>query len=189
MTLTLSTPANKIRPTEDGADSKALSDATEDSTGPGPAGPPLTHTMKGIIDSVTTGYLAALDPDAPPYPWKIEADLIDLTNLEFGLENLGRSGTNKLTLLKALLPGQVAQILATVHRVVRLIPSHHKDAIPNDKDPLVIYRPQSDIYLHSTDAITAAAAQYSNGGVQCQKDMMAALRVHAPHLRHGTSHE
>lgn len=199
MTVNSLSPEERIRPTEGGADPEAFAGATENSTGSGPAGPLWPRTYNAIVESVATKHLASLNPDCPPHPRQIEADLLDLTNKELRIENAGRvaevgknadaNSKNQLQLLRTLSHSQVAQILAVLHRVVRLIPSHDEDAIPNDNDPLVIYRPQSGVYLNSTDAIAAAAARYANGGLQFQKDMMAALRVHAPHMRHGTSHE
>lgn len=189
MTPSLTSPTKRIRPTDGGADPKAFGGATSNATGTGPAAPLQPTTLKGIIDTVTTSYLAALDPGAPPHPWMVEKELVSLTNKELTLENLGRSTGNKMTLLQGLSHVQVARILTQLHRVVRLIPSHDEEAMPSDEDSLVIYRPQSGIYVRSNDAIAAVAAKYSSGGVQFLKDVIAALRVYAPLMRHGTSRD
>ena len=189
MTATLSAPAKKIRPTEGEADPKAFVGAKSNTTETTSDAPLNPITVSAIINSVAAKYLGTLDPDSAPHPMRIEAELLRLTNNELTTVNSSLERRDQHMLLKTLLPGQVAQILATVHRVVRLIPSYEKDMVPNDKDPLLIYRPQNGIYLRSNDAIAAAAAKYSNGGVQFHKDLAAALRVHAPHMRHGTTSE
>ena len=199
MTVTFDPDEKEVRPTDSGADSEAFGGATSNINGLDPA--PLAHakTLNAIIDSAATTYLLALDPDDPPHPFLVESDLIDQTNGALRLENMrrvsaagegaDRNNRNELPLMKVLSPSQVAQVLVRLHRVVRLISSDEGGAIPSDNDPLVIYRPLSGIYIRSEDAIAAAAAKYSSGGVQFLKDVNAALRVHAPHLRLGTSRE
>lgn len=199
MALTTPPLERKIRPTEGGADSNAFGGASFKFNGSGRSAPSVLRTSNAITDSATARYLASLDPNDPPHHWEVEADLIELTNNELRIENAGRAAAvgqkadanqkNQIPLLRMLSHDQVAQILAHLHRVVRLIPSHAQDAVPSDNDPLVIYHPQSGIYLRSNDAIVAAAAKYAGGGVQFQKDVLASLRVHARQLRHGTSHE
>lgn len=198
MTTLTSEGAEKIRPTDGGADSQAFGGAMANNT-EYEATRPIPRSYNAIIDASTSAYLDALDPGKPPHPWNVEADLLDSTNRELRIENAGRKpGTgkrpdandaNQLPLLRTLTSIQVARVLAHFHRVIRLTPIRGGRNVTDDKDPIVVYDAGRGVYTHSIDEITRLASLYALPTASFLRDLDTALRVHTPRVSQRSTHE
>lgn len=135
-----------------------------------------------ITRSVTAEYLAGLDPKNPPTPAVIEQSLIDLVNNHYVLENAGRRAGNKIILLKKLSCNQVAQVMLTLHKVVRIAPSGKNT--DRDYDMLAIYAADGDdrgVYLTSDDSFRTVARLYNYElSINDFKEIHATLKDAAP---------
>jgi len=142
----------------------------------------MARPQNDIIRSVTTDYLATLDPKSPPTPATIEKTLIDLVNGEIFVENTGRDRDNRITPLRTLTTSQIAQVMLRLHRVVRIAPSG-KNSDP-DLDMLAIYAASGDeqgIYLTSDDIFRTVARGYNYSlTTKDFKEVQAALTDGAP---------
>lgn len=144
----------------------------------------MAKTQNEILKQVTTTYLATLNPARLPTPATIEETLIAATNKEYTLENLGRTGSHRINLLKSLTFSQVAQILITLHRVARIAPSGKNT--DRDYDLLAIYvadGPDEGIYATSEDQIRGIARLYNRElTINDSREVMTVLREEAPRL-------
>lgn len=135
-----------------------------------------------ITRSVTAEYLAGLNPKKPPLPAVIEQTLLDLVNNHYVLENAARRPGNKIFLLKKLSCNQVAQIMLTLHRVVRIAPSGKNT--DRDYDMLAIYAADGDdkgVYLTSDDSFRSVARLYNYElSINDFKEVHATLKDAAP---------
>lgn len=154
-----------------------------------PHEPPERHltmakTQNEITKQVTTQYLASLQGMKLPSPATIEETLIALTNNEFSIENVGRQGTHKINLLKRLSFSQVAQILITLHRVVRIAPSGKNT--DRDLDLLAVYVDHGEdagIYATSEDHIRSIGRLYNRElTINDAREVMTVLREEAPRV-------
>jgi putative DNA primase/helicase len=144
----------------------------------------MAKTQNEISVQATSKYLASLDPDRLPTPATIEESLIAATNAEFEVENNGRYGPHKILLLKRLSFAQIAQILISLHRVVRIAPSGRNT--DRDLDLLAIYVDRGEdegIYATSEDYIRAVARQYNRElTINDAREVMTVLREEAPRV-------
>jgi putative DNA primase/helicase len=144
----------------------------------------MAKTQNEITKQVTTKYLAGLDLAKLPTPATIEESLIAATNKEFMVENTGRTGTHRINLLKRLSFSQVAQILITLHRVVRIAPSGKNT--DRDYDLLAIYVADGEdegIYATSEDQIRSIARWYNRElTINDSREVMTVLREEAPRV-------
>lgn len=151
------------------------------------------HSLKGLgmktynqlIDEATQEYLASLDKDNIPTHFELEAQLIAATNAAFLLENTKiNKKEHEHKFIKQLTFSQVAQILITLHNVVKIAPSD-KNTDP-DYDLLAIYEPSGDntgIYLTSEDQIRSFARLYNHElTINLSKEVFAILRERAPRV-------
>lgn len=139
-------------------------------------------TQNEIINAVTTDYLASLAPGKDPAT--VERELLAETNLQFEMQNNARSKANQISLLRQLAFAQIAQILISLHRVVRIAPSDKNT--DRDYDLLAVYEdsgPDKGIYVTSEDQIRAIARRYDRGlTINGSKEVMAVLREEAPRV-------
>ncbi|MET0885009.1 MAG: phage/plasmid primase, P4 family, partial [Mycetocola sp.] len=144
----------------------------------------MANTQNEITKQVTTKYLAGLDLARIPTPASIEESLIAATNKEFTVENTGRTGTHRINLLKRLSFSQVAQILITLHRVVRIAPSGKNT--DRDYDLLAIYVDSGEdegIYATSEDQIRGIARLYNRElTINEAREVITVLREEAPRV-------
>lgn len=144
----------------------------------------MAQTQNEITKQVTTSYLATLDPAKPPSAATIEESLIAATNKEFAVENSGRTGNHRINLLKRLSFSQVAQILITLHRVVRIAPSGKNT--DRDYDLLAVYVADGEdrgIYATSEDQIRSIARRYNRElTINEAREVMTVLREEAPRV-------
>lgn len=144
----------------------------------------MAQTQNEITKQVTTKYLATLDPAKLPSAATIEESLIAATNKEFMVENTGRTGNHRINLLKRLSFSQVAQILTTLHRVVRISPSGKNT--DRDYDLLAIYVASGEdegIYATSEDQIRSIARWYNRElTINEAREVMTVLREEAPRV-------
>lgn len=190
---------DRVRPADGEADPKAFGGAHLNINKLEPVAPPSVRSYNAIITSTTTEYLAKLDPDDPPHPWTVEADLLKATNAWLRLENTERSRDagagadfntrNHLSLLKTLTASQVAQILVTLHRVVRLVAAQARKEIRSDHDSIAMYVPLAGIYVRSEDTIRTVAARYNSGTGHFYKDVLTHIRVQAPNVTTDSAHQ
>lgn len=142
------------------------------------------RTENEIIADVTADYIVDLDPAALPPAVQIERELIAATNFAFGAENVNRVQGNKITLLKTLHFTQVAQLMISLHHVVKVAPSG-KNSDP-DFDLLAIYCPSgrdAGIYLTAEDDIRRVARGYNRQLTTVQfREVFTVLREAAPRV-------
>lgn len=141
-------------------------------------------TQNEIIARSTKNYLAGIDPEDPPAPAQVEADLLAITNMHLGAENALRKRDNKLPLLKTLTFTQVADIMIHLHRVVKITPAGKNT--DSDYDLLAIYCPAGEaegVYLTSEDQIRSVARRYNRElTINGAKEVFAVLRENAPQV-------
>lgn len=140
------------------------------------------ETINSIHRRVTAEYLATLNPLAPPTPHQIEETLLDLLKIEIEAANAVRQKDDKIRLPSALMPVEIAQIMARLHNICRIsCAGENADA---DYDLLAIYcdsGPDEGTYTLSTDVFMQLARQYSYGLTQKDFDeIMFALRTMVP---------
>lgn len=144
----------------------------------------MATTQNEITKQVTTKYLSSLNLKNLPSPATIEESLIAKTNKEFALENTGRQGTHKINLLKRLSFSQVADILITLHRVVRIAPSGKNT--DRDLDLLAVYVDSGEdegIYATSEDHIRSIGRLYNRElTINDAREVMTVLREEAPRV-------
>jgi putative DNA primase/helicase len=144
----------------------------------------MAKTQNEITKQVTKKYLDSLDPKSPPSTATIEESLIAATNNEFTIENVGRTGTHRINLLKRLSFSQVAEILITLHRVVRIAPSGKNT--DRDYDLLAMYVADGEdtgIYATSEDQIRSIARWYNRElTINESREVMTVLREEAPRV-------
>lgn len=144
----------------------------------------MAKTQNEIIRQVTTNYLASLSHLTPPSPSLIEEQLLDQVNAEFEIENTAYKGADRFTRLKRLTFSQVAQLLITLHKVVRVAPSDMNT--DRDYDLLAIYVDEGEdegIYATSEDHIRSVARLYNRElTLNEAKEVMAVLHEDAPRV-------
>lgn len=154
----------------------------------------MASTQNEILQQVTTRYLASLDMKKLPSPSVIEEELIEATNKEFRIENAGRAAhlaksadaneRNQIGLLKKLTFSQTAQILTTLHKVVRIAPSGKNT--DRDYDLLAVYvsdGPDEGIYATSEDQIRSVARLYNRElTINEAKEVLTVLREESPRV-------
>ncbi|WP_311245307.1 MULTISPECIES: phage/plasmid primase, P4 family [unclassified Microbacterium] len=144
----------------------------------------MAKTQNEITKQVTTKYLASLQGGKLPSPATIEETLLAETNKEFNVENAGRQGTHKINLLKRLTFSQIAQILITLHRVVRIAPSGKNT--DRDLDLLAMYVDRGEdkgVYATSEDHIRSVGRLYNRElTINESREVMTVLREEAPRV-------
>lgn len=147
----------------------------------------MANPQNTIIAEATAAYLDRLDPASPPPAEQVEKELLDRTNGEFTIENVGREPKHRIRLLQTLTSYQVAQIVVRLHGVVRLYSQSveaHDEPTPDDNDPLLVWEPQRGVYVRSDDAIGRVSALYNGGGDErFHKETLSTLRRIAPYVR------
>jgi putative DNA primase/helicase len=131
-------------------------------------------TQNGIIAQTTRAYLANIDPASPPSPGKVEQELLDRTNKELRIENVGRvlassknadlNEKNQLPLLKELTAVMIAAVVGHLHHVVR-VRSARGSSDP-DTDLLAVYRTDGadkGLYVSSETELRATMRLYCGG--------------------------
>lgn len=134
----------------------------------------VSTTQNGIIARSTERYLANVDPTSPPSPGVIEQELLDRTNKELRIENVGRveavpknadaNEKNQLNLLKELTAMQIAAVVAHMHPVVRV--SAARGSADPDTDLLAVYRTDGTdkgLYVSSLSELRATMRLYCGG--------------------------
>lgn len=144
----------------------------------------MAKPQNQIVQEVTTSYLETLDPSSPPPATQIEKELLDRTNAEFVIENAGREPKHRIMLLQTLTFSQIAQILVTLHRVVKIAPSG-KNTDP-DYDLLAVYAlagPSRGVYLTAEEEIRSIARRYNRElTVNNAREVFTVLREQAPRV-------
>ena len=144
----------------------------------------MAKTQNEIIKQVTSTYLASLSHLTPPSPAVMEERLLDLVNAEFDIENTAYKGADRFTRLKRLTFSQVAQMLITLHKVVRVAPSDMNT--DRDYDLLAIYVDEGEdegTYVTSEDHIRSVARLYNRElTLNEAKEVMAVLHEEAPRV-------
>ena len=138
-------------------------------------------TLNDLLRSATASYLSSLNMDALPSPSVIEQELLDKTNAAINIENVHRSGRERLAPLKTLTFGQVADVMIRLHHVVR-VPAGAEATM--DRDRLGIYvdgGPDEGIYVTSPDSLRSFARAYNYSLTTTEfKELYAALMDAAP---------
>ncbi|ROR76033.1 putative DNA primase/helicase [Plantibacter flavus] len=144
----------------------------------------MATTQNEITIQATRTYLASIKSNPLPSPAAIEESLLAKTNALFALENSGRTGSHRINLLKRLTFSQVAEILISLHRVVRIAPSGKNT--DRDHDLLAIYVDDGEdegIYATSEDQIRSIARLYNRElTINESREVMTVLREEAPRV-------
>lgn len=143
---------------------------------------PRPASLSQIIETTTADYLASLDHTQLPSPRQIEAELISKTNISLQRSNELRLNDEKFTKLRNLTFSQTAQILLSLHHVVKIAPAG-KNTDP-DYDLLALYSASGAFegtYLTAEDDIRRVARLYDHQLRTADfKEVLAVLRESAP---------
>jgi putative DNA primase/helicase len=143
-----------------------------------------------IVTHATAVYLDLIDPSSPPTPRLLEKQLLAIVNGVCKAENAKtKVATEKLLLMRTLTYWQVAQILLSLHHVIRIAPS--AKATDREYDLLAMYQPTGPgrgTYTTSEDDIRTAARKY-NTQLTLKEfgEVMAVLREDSPRV-HTSQH-
>ena len=99
-------------------------------------------SIDAVVRRATDAYLSRLDPQRAPDAEIIEQRLLNLVNTVIDRDNRTKTSSNaeKQSRLRALWPWQIAQIMLTLHRIIRVAPSD-KDT-DREYDLLAMYQPE-----------------------------------------------
>lgn len=136
-----------------------------------------------IVTRATAVYLDLIDTSNPPSPRLIEKQLLAIVNGVCKAENAKtKVATEKLLLMRTLTYWQLAQILLSLHHVIRIAPSA-KDT-DREYDLLAMYQatgPGRGTYTTSEDDIRTAARQYNTQLTLKEfAEVLAVLREDSP---------
>jgi putative DNA primase/helicase len=143
-----------------------------------------------IVTRATEVYLQLIDPSDPPAPRLLEKQLLAIVNGVSKAENSKtKVAAEKLPLARHLTYWQVAQILLSLHHVIRIAPSA-KDT-DREYDLLAMYQatgPGRGTYTTSEDDIRTTARRYNTQLTLKEfAEVLAVLREDSPR-RHQCSH-
>ena len=137
-----------------------------------------SETYNHIWQSVLAEYIRQQDPNNPPPPHQIEAELLEQINNAFETANRWRERGNRLPYMKTLPPALIARLMAWLHPIHRI--SCAGASAAEDLDLLALYCDSGEnkgIYLTSEDALWRVAVKYN--GVLTYKEFSEVLK----HLR------
>ena len=80
----------------------------------------MARTLDETLRESTRDYLAKIDPDNPPSPAQIKADILDATRLQVQLENVGRTKGDQWKIPNKLYPIQIAEIMLHLYKIIRI---------------------------------------------------------------------
>ena len=80
----------------------------------------MARTFDETLRDITKDYLARINPDNPPSPAKIKADILDATRLQIQLENTNRDKGDKWKVPNKLYPIQIAEIMLHLYKIIRI---------------------------------------------------------------------
>lgn len=189
--------AEKNRPVEDEAASKAFGGARDESTGVvaplhasagvvAAANLPLKVlvTVNEIIAAVTKDYLDRLDVQSPPAPAVIERELLARTNAAFISANTERGKSDQIAPLRSLTFTQVAEVMLRLHHVVKI---QAQGTRMEESALLGVYMdsgPDEGTYVCDDVRIRAVGRRYNNEMTSNMfKEVMEVLRERAPWVR------
>ncbi|PUB32521.1 putative DNA primase/helicase [Promicromonospora sp. AC04] len=116
-----------------------------------------------IVTTVTTAYLAALDPRDPPPPRVLERELLGMLNGVAKVENAkATTAPEKLKPVRCLTNWQIAQVLLRLHDIIRIAPRGQDT--DREYDLLAMYQntgPARGTYTTSEDDIRTQARMYN----------------------------
>lgn len=142
-------------------------------------------TLNEISTRITRDYLAAIDPDDPPPPSVLEAQLLGAINAVRRIENAKTKGTgDKLSLARTLSNWEIAQVLLHLHHPKLVAPiAQNTD---REYDLLVMYvtdGPRKGTYTGSEDAMRTTARSYNTQlSLNDFKEIVAILREDSPRV-------
>lgn len=143
-------------------------------------------SVNAVVARATHAYLSRMDPQRAPHPERIEARLLSLTNMIISQDNQVKtsSSSEKQTLMRRLIPWQIAQIMLKLHGVIRIAPSDTNT--DREYDLLAMYQasgPAAGTYTHSEDSLRTCARKYSTFMTTNDfKEVMAVLREDAARM-------
>lgn len=143
-------------------------------------------SIDAVVRRATDAYLSRLDPQRAPDAEIIEQRLLNLVNTVIDRDNRTKTSSNaeKQSRLRALWPWQIAQIMLTLHRIIRVAPSD-KDT-DREYDLLAMYQPEgpsAGTYTSSEDDLRTCARRYSTRlSLNDFKEVTAVLREDAPRV-------
>lgn len=144
----------------------------------------MPRTVNEAMLMFTTDYLDKIDPNNPPTPAEIEAELVDGVKNLCALENANRPKGDKLKAPAKLCATQIAQIMLKLHHIVR-VRSGGSGSDP-DYDLLGIYQVDGrdeGIYATDTNSFKKIAKKY-NYAITAREleDVMQMLLLEAPRV-------
>lgn len=144
----------------------------------------MARTLNETIRICTDDYLARIDPDNPPDPADVEAELVTAVHNACMLENQTRPKEDKLRAPTKLCASQIAAIMLRLHRIVRVkCGGENADA---SYDLLAIYQTQGEnegIYIADDDAFKRVAKLYNYSIASRElKDVIEMISLDAPRV-------
>lgn len=141
-------------------------------------------TYNEIIADTTADYIASLAGSPLPEPTEIERKLLARTNLALRGQDQLRDAKDRFASLRQLAHAQIAQIMISLHRVVRIAPSTGNT--DRDYDLLAVYVDEGEeegLYVTSEDQIRSIARRYDRQlTINGAKEVTSVLREQAPRV-------
>ena len=123
---------------------------------------PAPKSKSEVTRKTTISYLQTLDPNNPPHPDVVTAELLNLIEQEFDLENAVKTKGRKWDIPTTLLPAQIADILNYLHPICKI--SCAGTNANSEYDLLALYQPDGPdegIYVTDEDTFYQLSRQYN----------------------------
>ena len=142
----------------------------------------MARTLDETLRESTRDYLAKIDPDNPPSPAQIKADILDATRLQVQLENVGRTKGDQWKIPNKLYPIQIAEIMLHLYKIIRI--DFAGMVSGEDYDMLGLYQTEgSDIGIYGTDKSQFAKVIHLYDYTITRKgidEVLSSLKTYAP---------
>lgn len=151
----------------------------------------MARTLNETIRICTDDYLDRLDPDNPPEPADIEAELVTIVRDACNLENQARAKGDKLKAPTKLCPSQIAAIMLRLYKIVRV--KCGGENADSSYDLLAIYQDKGEnegIYVADEDAFKRIAKCYNYSITSRElKDVIEMISLDAPRVTRTTNRD
>ncbi len=143
------------------------------------------RTLNELIRKATDDYLDKIDPDNPPSPSDIEADLVKSIRIHCDAINAQHyDKASKIRAPQKLAPSQIASIMLKIYHIVR-IQCGEENSDPSE-DLLAMYQDSGEnegIYVTDEVVMKRTAAEYNYTISKHElDDVIEFIKIHAPRV-------